>query len=61
MKSDHFHLSLVDAVVTIAALVIIGSGNVLAYLICYSYFLFVTEKILCRESSLNEILSTFFH
>ena len=33
MKSDHFHLSLVDAVVTIAALVIIGSGNVLAALI----------------------------
>ncbi len=33
MKSDHFHLSLVDAVASVAALVIIGSGNVLAYLI----------------------------
>ena len=33
MKSDHFHLALDDAVVSVAALVIIGSGNVVAYLI----------------------------
>ena len=63
MKSNHFHLALVAlvAVVSVAALVI-GSGNVLAYLIHNILVVCpVTEKILCRESSLNEILSTFFH